>query len=127
METVPFLPKWNNEPKLAENIFYQLWHISNRSKIGRNSTPVLYGNWCAISAKNGTWNQNWQKPFSTNYGTFGIGPKLAALSASHSPLFTVTFNIKSTLLNKMRLECIVLMLDWTGMICSSSKTKSFIF
>ena len=30
--------KWNNEPKLAETIFYQLWHISNWSKTDRNST-----------------------------------------------------------------------------------------
>jgi len=26
---------------LVETAFYQLWHISNWSKIGRNSTPAL--------------------------------------------------------------------------------------
>ena len=38
---VPFLPKMEQEPKLVETIFYQLWHISDWSKIGRNSTPAL--------------------------------------------------------------------------------------
>jgi len=26
---VPFLPKMEQEPKLVETVFYQLWHISN--------------------------------------------------------------------------------------------------
>ena len=26
---VPFLPKMEQEPKLAETVFYQVWHISN--------------------------------------------------------------------------------------------------
>ena len=52
----------------------------------RNSTPVLKGDWCAIS---GTSGQNWQKPFSTNYGTFPIDPKLAGTV----PLFYRTTDV----------------------------------
>ena len=52
----------------------------------RNSTPVLKGDWCAIS---GTSGQNWQKPFSTNYGTFPIDPKLAGAV----PLFCRTTDV----------------------------------
>jgi len=37
----PFLPKMEQEPKLVETVFYRFWHISDWSKIGRNSTPAL--------------------------------------------------------------------------------------
>ena len=43
----------------------------------------------AISAKNGTLGQNWQKLFSTNYGTFPIDPKLAG----RAPLFYRTTDV----------------------------------
>ena len=46
-----FCKEWDIGPKLAEPIFYQLRHISNWSEIDRNSTPVLYGSWCAILPK----------------------------------------------------------------------------
>ena len=57
--------------RILETIFYQLWH-----SIGQ----LMSHFWMA---KIGTMSLNWQKLFSTNYGTFQIDPKLAETA----PLF----------------------------------------
>jgi len=38
---VPFLPKMEQEPKLAETVFYQLWHISDWQHSYQMQLPVL--------------------------------------------------------------------------------------
>ena len=61
------MPKWH----ILETILYRLWYIFDmqimklgrkstlvlKDKLGRNSTPVLNGDRCAISAKKGPMYQ----------------------------------------------------------------------